>query len=169
MLPPLPRCSGWAYSSLTNHPSVSAFPDSPFGSACTSSFSRFAQRSLALRPAHAHGHQIRDRYPGASDISSPPCLPRLLPAGAVRRAGLAPTGKRRLLTAHTRGRHSAGATAKAAEMPRAAIRAAMTLFPGIGAPQLRVVPEPNCGCRLDRQSLVIPRHRLGYPANREVW
>ena len=25
----------------------------------------------------------RDRYPRASDISSPPCLPRLLPAGAV--------------------------------------------------------------------------------------
>ena len=39
--------------------------------------------SLALRPAHSRNHQIRDRYPGASDISSPPCLPRLLPAGAV--------------------------------------------------------------------------------------
>ena len=26
---------------------------------------------------------FRDRYPGASDISSPPCLPRLLPAGAI--------------------------------------------------------------------------------------
>jgi hypothetical protein len=83
MLPPLPRCSGRAYSSLENHPSVSAFPDSTIGSACTSSFSRFAQRSLALRPAHSRSHQIRDRYPGASDISSPPCLPRLLPAGAV--------------------------------------------------------------------------------------
>src|SRR6266487_4864868 len=39
-----------------NHPSVSAFPDSTFGSACTSTFSRFAQRSLALRPAHSRGH-----------------------------------------------------------------------------------------------------------------
>ena len=28
------------------------------GSACTSSFSRFAQRSLALRPAHSHGHRM---------------------------------------------------------------------------------------------------------------
>src|SRR6266851_8468173 len=37
----------------------------------------------ALRPAHSRSHQIRDRYPGASDISSPPCLPRLLPAGAI--------------------------------------------------------------------------------------
>src|SRR5712672_3140219 len=41
------------------------------------------------------------RYPKASDISSPPCLLRLLPAGANRRVGLAPTGKRRLVTAHT--------------------------------------------------------------------
>src|SRR5215470_754573 len=93
MLPPLPRCSGWAYSSLKDHPSVSAFPDSTFGSACTSTFSRFARRSLALRPAHSRSHQIRDRYPKASDISSPPCLLRLLPAGANRRVGLAPTGK----------------------------------------------------------------------------
>jgi len=92
MLPPLPRCSGRAYSSLKNHPSVSAFPDSTIGSACTSSFSRFARRSLALRPAHSRSH-LGDRYPRASDISSPPCLPRLLPAGANRRVGLAPTGK----------------------------------------------------------------------------
>ena len=39
--------------------------------------------SLALRPAHSRRHQIRDCYPGASDISSPPCLLRLLPAGAI--------------------------------------------------------------------------------------
>ena len=90
MLPPLPRCSRWAHSSLENYPSVSAFPDSTFGSACTSTFSRIARRSLALRPAHSHGHQIRDRYPRASDISSPPCLPRLLPAGAVAGRGLHP-------------------------------------------------------------------------------
>ena len=90
MLPPLPRCSRWAHSSLEIYPSVSAFPDSTFGSACTSTFSRIARRSLALRPAHSHGHQIRDRYPRASDISSPPCLPRLLPAGAVAGRGLHP-------------------------------------------------------------------------------
>src|ERR1700756_276704 len=40
------------------HPTVSAFPGSTSGSACTSSFSRFAQRSLALRPAHSHGHRM---------------------------------------------------------------------------------------------------------------
>ena len=55
--------------------------------------------SLALRPAHSRGHQFVTRYPKASDISSPPCLLRLLPAGASRRVGLAPTGKRRLVTA----------------------------------------------------------------------
>src|SRR5438128_12445467 len=81
-------------------PAVSAFPDSTIGSACTSSFSRFAQRSLALRPAHSRSHQIRDRYPGASDISSPPCLPRLLPAGAIAGWALHPLEKRRLVTAH---------------------------------------------------------------------
>jgi hypothetical protein len=46
----------------------------------------------------------RDRYPKASDTSSPPCLLRSLPAGANRRVGLAPTGKRRLVTAHVESR-----------------------------------------------------------------
>ena len=41
----------------SSHPTVSAFPDSAVGSARTSTFSRLAQRSLALRPAHSHGHQ----------------------------------------------------------------------------------------------------------------
>jgi hypothetical protein len=77
------------------HPSVSAFPDSTIGSVCTSSFSRFARRSLALRPAHSRSH-LGDRYPRASDISSPPCLPRLLPAGAIAGWALHPLEKRRL-------------------------------------------------------------------------
>src|ERR1700758_1414969 len=46
------------YSSLKLAPSMSAFPDSTVGSACTSSFSRFARRSLTLRPAHSRGHQF---------------------------------------------------------------------------------------------------------------
>src|ERR1700757_723429 len=65
-------------------------PEGVAGSACTSTFSRHARRSLALRPAHSRGHQFVTRYPKASDISSPPCLLRLLPAGANRRVGLAP-------------------------------------------------------------------------------
>src|SRR6516165_5999332 len=40
------------------HPTVSAFPGSTSGSACTSSVSRVAQRSLALRPAHSHGPRM---------------------------------------------------------------------------------------------------------------
>src|SRR5215469_15949499 len=38
------------------HPAVSAFPERVVGSACASSFSRLARRSLALRPAHLRGH-----------------------------------------------------------------------------------------------------------------
>jgi hypothetical protein len=43
----------------------------------------------------------------ASAISLPPCLLRLLPAGANRRVGLAPTGKRPLFTAHAESGRSA--------------------------------------------------------------
>ncbi len=87
-------------------PSVSAFPETTIGSACTSTFSRIARRLLTLRPAHSRGHQNRDRYPKASDISSPPCLLRLLPAGAVAGRGLHPLEKRRLVTAHVDSRPS---------------------------------------------------------------
>src|SRR5262249_27644902 len=102
---PLPRRSGWAYGSLGN-PDVSAFPERVIGSACASSFSRLARRSLALRPAHSRCHQFVTRYPKASAISFPPQLLRLLPAGAVCRVGLAPPGKRRLATAHAKSGHS---------------------------------------------------------------
>ena len=46
----------------------------------------------------------RDRYPKASDTSSPPCLLRSLPAGAVTGWGLHPLEKRRLVTAHVESR-----------------------------------------------------------------
>src|SRR5712671_5325940 len=42
----------------SSHPAVAAFPDSAVGSACTSTFSRLARRSLAVRPAHSRGHQV---------------------------------------------------------------------------------------------------------------
>src|SRR6185295_16967404 len=54
------------------HPVVSAFPDMAVRSARASSFSRLAQRSLALRPAHSRCHQFVTRIPKASAISSPP-------------------------------------------------------------------------------------------------
>ena len=51
-------------------PVVSAFPDMAVGSACALSFSRLAQRSLALRPARCH--QFVTRIPKASATSLPP-------------------------------------------------------------------------------------------------
>src|SRR5947208_10335319 len=83
MLPPLPRCSRWAYSSLKNHPIRISLPRFHYRvglhidlfEVC-SAFTRVAACTLARSPNS-------DRYPGASDISSPPCLPRLLPAGAI--------------------------------------------------------------------------------------
>src|ERR1700722_7357835 len=46
----------------SSHPAVTVFPDNVVGSACTSSFSRIAQRSLALRPAHSRGHLYVTSY-----------------------------------------------------------------------------------------------------------
>ena len=46
----------------SSHPAVTAFPDNVVGSACTSSFSRPARRSLALRPAHSRGHLYVTSY-----------------------------------------------------------------------------------------------------------
>src|SRR5215467_4091484 len=65
------------------NPALSAFPERVIGSACASSFSRLARRSLALRPAHLRCHQFVTRIPKASARSLPPWLLRLLPAGAV--------------------------------------------------------------------------------------
>ena len=90
MLSPLPRHSNWD-TALLIHPVVSAFPDSAVGSACATSFSRLAQRSLTLRPAHSRCHRIlRHASPKASTISLPPQLLRLLPAGAVAGWGFHP-------------------------------------------------------------------------------
>src|SRR5467141_1009067 len=113
MLPPLPRCSGWAYSSLIS-PSRVSLPRKGHRvglhivlfEAC-SAFTRVAACTLS------RGHYFVTRYPKASDISSPPCLLRLLPAGANRRVGLAPTGKRRLVTAHPHPRSFSSNNSKA--------------------------------------------------------
>jgi len=56
----------------SSHPTVSAFPDTAVGSACTSSFSRLARRSLALRPAHSRCHQFVTRYPKATRVFTQP-------------------------------------------------------------------------------------------------
>jgi len=46
----------------SSRPAVSAFPENVVGSACTSSFSRLARRSLALRPAHSRSHLYVTSY-----------------------------------------------------------------------------------------------------------
>jgi hypothetical protein len=56
----------------SSRPAVSAFPERVVGSACTSSVSRLARRSLVLRPAHSRGHTFVTRFPKASAISLPP-------------------------------------------------------------------------------------------------
>src|ERR1700682_3840192 len=48
------------------HPAVSAFPERVVGSACASSFSRIARRSLGLRPAHSRCHLFVTPIPKAS-------------------------------------------------------------------------------------------------------
>jgi hypothetical protein len=86
------------------HPVVSAFPERVVGSACASSFSRIAQRSLALRPAHSRCHLFVTRLPeGFSHFVTSMTAP-VASGWSIRRVGFTPTGKRRLITAHTLSR-----------------------------------------------------------------
>jgi hypothetical protein len=90
----------------SSHPAVSAFPDNVVGSACTSSFSGLAQRSLALRPAHSRRHlYVTSHTEGFSHFVTSMTAP-VASGWSGCRVGLAPTGKRRLLTAHTFSRHT---------------------------------------------------------------
>jgi hypothetical protein len=105
VLPSVPRCSDWASSSLIS-PAVSAFPEVAVGSACTSTFSGLARRSLALRPAHSRRHLYVTCYTeGFSHFVTSMTAP-VASGWSVRRVGLAPTGKRRLVTAHANSRRS---------------------------------------------------------------
>src|SRR5208283_2282475 len=77
--------------------------------ACTSSFSRLARRSLGLRPAHSRRHLYVTSYTeGFSHFVTSMTAP-VASGWSVRRVGLAPTGKRRLLTAHARSGRSRSA------------------------------------------------------------
>src|ERR1700676_3476591 len=90
MLPPLPRCSRRAYSSLSfahpYQPSPEGLPGRPAHRPFRRLLSVHSRCGLHTRA----GHQFVTRYPKASDISSPPCLLRLLPAGAVAGWGFLP-------------------------------------------------------------------------------
>src|ERR1700716_3931949 len=107
MPPPVPRCSSWAYSSLIS-PAYFSLPR--YGSrvglhidlfeAC-SAFTRVAACTLALSP-------IRDTLiEGFSHFVTSMTAP-IASGWSGCRVGLAPTGKRRLCTAHTQGGHRAG-------------------------------------------------------------
>src|SRR3984893_15227985 len=104
MPPPIPRCSSGAYSSL-NSPSHFSLPR--YGSrvglhivlfeAC-STFTRVAACTLALSP-------IRDTLiEGFSHFVTSMTAP-IASGWSDCRVGLAPTGKRRLCTAHATSRH----------------------------------------------------------------
>src|SRR5271154_2368997 len=61
--------------------------------------------SLALRPAHSRGHlYVTSDTEGFSHFVTSMTAP-VASGWSGRRVGLAPTGKRRLLTAHTSSRH----------------------------------------------------------------
>jgi len=70
-------------AALLIRPAVSAFPANIVGSACASSFSRLARRSLRVTARTLAQPPSRgSHFPEASASSSPPWLLRLLPAGA---------------------------------------------------------------------------------------
>src|SRR6185436_19648437 len=107
MPPPIPRCSSWAYSSLIS-PSHFSLPR--YGSrvglhidlfeAC-SAFTRVAACTLALPP-------IRDTLSEGFSYFVTSIAAPVASGWSVRRVGLAPTGKRRLVTAHTQRGHRRG-------------------------------------------------------------
>jgi len=95
-------CNGRAASS-SSHPAVSAYPGSTSGSACTSSFSGFAQTFHTSRcglHTVAGSPYVVTANPKASDTSSPPCLLRSLPGWSVRGWGLHHWKSAALVTAH---------------------------------------------------------------------
>ena len=97
----------------SSRPAVSAFPEVAVGSACTSTFSELARRSLALRPAYSRRHLYVTSYTeGFSHFVTSMTAP-VASGWSVRRVGLAPTGKRRLLTAHVESRCGAVALGRA--------------------------------------------------------
>ena len=80
----------------------------------------------------------RDRYPKASDTSSPPCLLRSLPAGAVAGWGLHPLEKRRLVTAHVDSGPSALLPcATARDGPTGPVEPAGSIVSGLSSDQRR--------------------------------
>jgi len=106
MLSPIPRHSEWVLVLLSSS-FLPAFPVRADGSACATSFSRIAQRSLTLRPAHSPSHQFVTLYTrGFSHFVTSMTAPIASGWSKSCRVGLSPTGKRRLSTAHALNGHS---------------------------------------------------------------
>src|SRR6516225_7991149 len=107
MLPPLPRRSVWAYR-FAQSPSRISLPQKGcrvglrivLFEAC-SAFTRVAACTLALPP-------IRDTLSEGFSYFVTSIAAPVASGWSVRRVGLAPTGKRRLITAHTHSRPRKG-------------------------------------------------------------
>jgi hypothetical protein len=90
----------------STRPAISAFPDMAVGSAYTSSFSRLARRSLAFAACTLALSPIRDTLiEGFSHFVTSMTAP-IASGWSGCRVGFAPTGKRRLCTAHATSGHS---------------------------------------------------------------
>src|SRR5215469_18512030 len=104
MLSPLPRRSGWA-DHFAHSSSRVSLPRKRHRvglrivlfEAC-SAFTRVTARTLALSP-------IRDTHSEGFSYFVTSIAAPAAPGWSVCRVGLAPTGKRRLVTAHTQGSH----------------------------------------------------------------
>jgi hypothetical protein len=89
----------------SSHPAVSAFPDTPVGSACTSSLSKIARRSLTLRPVHSRRPPIRGPLSeGFGHFVTSMTAPVASGWSELAGWGLHPLEKRRLITAHVESR-----------------------------------------------------------------
>ena len=87
-----PRHSDWGHC-FAHSPVLSAFLAMAGGSACATSFSRIAQRSLTLRPAHSLDHLKVIRYiEGFSHFVTSMTAP-IASGWNDSRVGLSPTGK----------------------------------------------------------------------------
>ena len=90
----------------SSHPAVSAFPERVVGSACTSSFSRLARRSHALRPAHSRRHLNVTCYTGGFSHFVTSMTAPVASGWSVSPGGTCTHWKAPPFTAHTRCGHS---------------------------------------------------------------
>ena len=78
---------------FAHFPSPTSLPRSRAGSACASSFSRLARRSLALRPAHSRCHQFVTRFTRGFNHFVTSIVAPVASGWSGCRVGLSPTGK----------------------------------------------------------------------------